>query len=362
MKTVYVGLSGGVDSSVSAALLKQQGYSVVGVYMKNWTEDVAGVACPWRSDLADARAAAAVLDIPFKVFDFQTEYKQHVVDVMVAEYQAGRTPNPDVLCNQEIKFNLFLRAALADGADLIATGHYARTFAADPAKAGQLYAAHDTGKDQTYFLYRVTAAALRRTIFPLGDLTKPEVRALAQKFNLPTATKPDSQGICFVGEVGIREFLRQYVHAEPGPVILAATGEQLGTHEGALFYTHGQRHGLGIGGGTPYYVTGKDITAKTVYVTADPADLALQSSAFTLEQAHWINQPPVPAHDYRFRLRHRGQLIPGRLTAAAHVQLDHAERAVTPGQSTVIYDADGRVLGGGLVASVSPANTHPVRT
>lgn len=361
MKTVYVGLSGGVDSSVSAALLKQQGYSVVGVYMKNWTQDVAGVACPWRQDLADARAAAARLDIPFKVFDFQAEYKQHVVDVMVAEYQAGRTPNPDVLCNQEIKFNLFLRAALADGADLIATGHYARV------QDGQLYAAHDANKDQTYFLYRVTADALRRTLFPLGELTKPEVRALAHRFGLPTATKPDSQGICFVGEVGIRAFLRQYVPAdhaaaEPGPVILAATGERLGTHEGALFYTHGQRHGLGIGGGKPFYITGKDVTTNTVYVTADPADLALQSDAFALEQTHWIGPAPRPAREYRFRLRHRGELIPGRIAADGHVHLDHAERAVTPGQSTVIYDADGRVLGGGIVASAIPASTRPVRT
>ncbi|HSX00973.1 MAG TPA: tRNA 2-thiouridine(34) synthase MnmA, partial [Candidatus Saccharimonas sp.] len=197
MKTVYIGLSGGVDSSVSAALLKQQGYSVVGAYMKNWTADVAGVACPWKQDLADARAAAAVLDIPFKVFDFQAEYKQHVVDVMVAEYAAGRTPNPDVLCNQEVKFKLFLAAALADGADAIATGHYAR------ATGHRLHTARDTAKDQTYFLYRLTAGALERTLFPLGELTKPEVRQLAAQFGLPTATKPDSQGVCFVGEVGM---------------------------------------------------------------------------------------------------------------------------------------------------------------
>jgi tRNA-specific 2-thiouridylase len=348
-QTVYVGLSGGVDSSVSAALLKQQGYAVVGVYMKNWTQDVAGVACPWKQDLADARAAAAVLDIPFKVFDFQAEYKQHVVDVMVAEYKAGRTPNPDVLCNQEIKFNLFLRAATADGADFIATGHYARV------RDGQLYAARDTNKDQSYFLYRVTAEALERTIFPLAELTKPQVRKLAAQFGLPTATKPDSQGICFVGEVGIREFLRQYVHAEPGPVVLAATGDRLGTHEGALFYTHGQRHGLGIGGGAPYYVTGKDIGSNTVYVTADPADLALASDHFTLTATHWINQPPTSGAGYLIRTRHRAALIPGTITKTAHgysIHLDHAERAVTPGQSTVIYDQTGRVLGGGLVTKL----------
>jgi tRNA-uridine 2-sulfurtransferase len=345
MKTVYVGLSGGVDSSVSAALLKQQGYHVVGVYMKNWTQDVAGVACPWRQDLADARAAAAVLDIPFKVFDFQAEYKHHVVDVMVAEYQAGRTPNPDVLCNQEIKFNLFLKAALADGADLIATGHYAA------ARDGRLLTARDTAKDQTYFLYRVTAEALRHTIFPLADLTKPQVRQLATQFCLPTAAKPDSQGICFVGEVGIREFLRQYLATTPGPVVERATGRRLGTHQGAVFYTIGQRHGLGIGGGTPYYVVGKDVAANTVYVTADPADLQLSGDRLTIAQTHWINAEPRPGRQYRVRARHRAELIPATLTPAEHgytVQLAHAERAIAPGQSAVIYDGP-HVLGGGII-------------
>lgn len=345
MKTVYVGLSGGVDSSVSAALLQQQGYAVVGVYMKNWTQDVAGVACPWKQDLADARAAAAKLDIPFKTFDFQAEYKQHVVDVMVAEYEAGRTPNPDVLCNQEIKFKLFLGAALSDGADLIATGHYART------RDGQLLTAADTAKDQTYFLARVTADALRRTIFPLGELTKPEVRRLAAEFGLPTANKPDSQGICFVGEVGIKEFLRQYVHAQPGPVV-DAEGRTIGTHEGALFYTHGQRHGLGIGGGTPYYVTHKDITTNTVYVTADPADLQRGGDHFEIGQIHWINDSPAPSQAYQIRTRYRAALIEGQLTPSPEgfkIQLARPERAITPGQTVVVYDGE-KMLGGGIVA------------
>ena len=218
MKTVYIGLSGGVDSSVAAALLVRQGYHVVGVHMKNWTADVAGVECSWKQDMEDARAAAATLDIPFLVMDFQAGYKQRVVDVMVAEYAAGRTPNPDVLCNQEVKFRLFLEAALSDGADMIATGHYART------AGGRLLTAADKAKDQTYFLYRVTETALRRTLFPLGGLTKPKVRALAAELGLPTAAKPDSQGICFVGEVGIREFLGQYITAAPGPIIERATG------------------------------------------------------------------------------------------------------------------------------------------
>lgn len=342
--TVYVGLSGGVDSSVSAALLQQQGYRVVGVYMKNWTQDVAGVACPWKQDLADARAVAAILDIPFKVFDFQAGYKQHVVDNMVAEYAAGRTPNPDIMCNQEIKFKLFLQAALADGADLIATGHYART------QGGQLFTAADTAKDQTYFLYRVTPTALERTLFPLGQLTKTQVRRRAAQLGLPTATKPDSQGICFVGEVGLSEFLRQYLTPAPGPVVSTA-GQVLGTHQGAAFYTIGQRHGLGIGGGTPFYVTGKDMATNTVYVTADPADLSLTTRHFQLVDPHWISAAPIPGQEYGLRVRYRAELIPGQLhrtDVGWEVQLARPERAVSPGQSAVVYQGE-QVVGGGII-------------
>ncbi|HSX47938.1 MAG TPA: tRNA 2-thiouridine(34) synthase MnmA, partial [Candidatus Nanoarchaeia archaeon] len=227
MKTVYVGMSGGVDSSVTAALLKQRGYRVVGVYMKNWTTDIGGVECPWKNDLNDARAVAAKLDIPFKVFDFQKEYRQKVVEVMVEEYRAGRTPNPDVLCNQEIKFKLFLQAAMADGADLIATGHYARVI------NGQLYAGVDLNKDQSYFLYRVNSEALQQTLMPIGELTKPEVRKLASNLGLPTASKPDSQGICFVGEVGIRPFLQQYISPSVGSIIRSSDGTKVGEHDGA---------------------------------------------------------------------------------------------------------------------------------
>ncbi len=346
MKTVYVGMSGGVDSSVSAALLKQQGYSVVGVYMKNWTADVAGVDCPWKQDLADARAAAAVLDIPFKVFDFQDEYRQHVVDVMVAEYRAGRTPNPDVLCNQEIKFRLFLQTALADGADLIATGHYARS------DNGRLLEAADRNKDQTYFLYRVTADALARTIFPLAGLTKPEVRRLAREFGLPNAAKPDSQGICFVGEVGLREFLRLYIDAEPGLVVHKSDGQVIGEHAGAMFYTIGQRHGLGVGGGKPFYVIGKDMAANKVYVTDDPKDLSLSAKEFGISQCHWIGDAPKVGRIYQIRSRYRADLIAGRLEPVGdgfRVSLDTAERAITPGQSVVMY-ADGVVVGGGIIS------------
>ena len=342
---VHVGMSGGVDSSVSAALLKQQGYAVTGVYMKNWTQDVAGVTCPWKQDLADARAVAAALDIPFRVYDFQDQYRQQVVDVMVAEYAAGRTPNPDVMCNQNIKFKLFLDTALADGADMIATGHYART------EGGHLLRAADDNKDQTYFLYRVTKHALERTLFPLGHLSKPEVRRMAVELDLPTAAKPDSQGICFVGEVGIRAFLEQFVTPAPGPVLHRATGRQLGEHAGAVYYTTGQRHGLGIGGGEPYYVTGKDMAANVVYVTADPADLSLHTDAFSLGQVHWIDGKPEAGREYQVRTRHRGTLVTVEVHFGGGVWSIHASqeiRAVTAGQSAVIYD-DDMVIGGGII-------------
>jgi tRNA-uridine 2-sulfurtransferase len=346
MKTVYVGMSGGVDSSVAAALLLEQGYSVVGVYMKNWTADIAGVACPWKQDLADARAAAVMLDIPFKVFDFQTEYKQKVVDAMVSEYQAGRTPNPDILCNQEIKFKLFLETALADGADLVATGHYAAI------QDGKLQIPHDTTKDQTYFLYRMPAASLSNVLFPLGEMTKVEVRAKATELDLPTATKPDSQGICFVGEVGIKAFLKQYITTEPGPII-DNKKNIVGHHDGAIFYTIGQRHGLGIGGGEPYFVTGKNMEKNEVYVTTDSAARELSDKSFYLTETHWLSQEPDPSGEYQVRVRHRGKLIPCRLEREGErylVIMAEQERAIAAGQSAVIYDGQ-TVIGGGIISA-----------
>lgn len=345
MKTVYVGLSGGVDSSVSAALLKEQGYRVVGVYMQNWTEDIGGVECPWKQDLADAKAVAAKLDIPLKVFDFQKEYKTRVVDYMLSEYQAGRTPNPDVMCNQEIKFKLFLDAAMADGADLIATGHYART------KDGRLLRAADENKDQTYFLHRITHQALEKTLFPIGDYPKTEVRHLAEKYGLPTAKKPDSQGICFVGEVGMKPFLSNYLKAQNGPIVLKRTGEVVGEHDGAIFYTTGQRHGLGIGGGRPYYVIDKDMAQNIVYVTDTKDDLSLESDHFEITDCSWVTSPPVQGKTYRVRTRHRAQLINCTLqpTARGYItKMEQTERAITPGQSAVIYDGD-TCLGGGFI-------------
>jgi len=344
---IYVGMSGGVDSSLTAALLKEQGHKVTGVYMKNWTQDLPGMKCPWADDLADAKRVAVQLGIDFKVFDFQKEYRQQVVDYMIAEYKAGRTPNPDIMCNQEIKFKIFLKTALEDGADAIATGHYART------KSGQLLVAADQAKDQTYFLYRVTKDALLKTFFPVGELTKPEVRAEAEKRGLITAGKKDSQGICFVGEVGIKDFLSQYVEATPGDVIDKKTNKVIGQHEGAIFYTIGQRHGLGIGGGLPYYVTSKNISKNEVYVTTDINDQALWLDKVELNQPHWIDETPELGKKYQVRTRYRAPLIKATVSKITdkkvELTLNETARAITAGQSVVVYDGDN-VLGGGIVA------------
>lgn len=345
MTKVYVGMSGGVDSSLSAALLIEQGYDVTGVYMKNWTQDLPGMRCPWADDLADAKRVAVQLGIDFKVFDFENEYKHKVVDYMIDEYKLGRTPNPDIMCNQEVKFKLFLESALEDGADMIATGHYAQV------KNGVLMRATDDNKDQTYFLYRVTTDALKKTIFPLGGFIKPRVREMAKARGLFTAGKKDSQGICFVGKIGIREFLSQYVERKPGKIIDKKTGKVLGMHDGAIFYTLGQRHGLELGGGLPYYVVGKDMDKNEVYVTTDLSDDSLWKNTVTLTAVHWIGAVPQDG-DYQIRVRHRAPLVKAFLSHTddgVTLQLDEAERAVTAGQSVVIYK-DAICYGGGIVA------------
>lgn len=345
MTKVYVGMSGGVDSSLTVALLVEQGYDVTGVYMKNWTQDLPGMRCPWADDLADAKRVAVQLGIDFKVFDFENDYRQKVVEYMIDEYKNGRTPNPDIMCNQEVKFKLFLEAALEDGADMIATGHYARV------KDGVLLQAVDSNKDQTYFLYRVTGVALEKTLFPLGEFTKPVVREMAKARGLYTAAKKDSQGICFVGQIGIREFLSQYVEQKAGAIIDKQTGKVLGQHDGAIFYTIGQRHGLDVGGGLPYYVVGKDMDKNEVYVTTNLNDDALWRPELTVVNAHWINAQPQEGN-YQVRVRHRAPLINATLSLAhdgeVKLVLDSPERAVAPGQSIVIYDNEV-CLGGGIV-------------
>lgn len=343
MTHVFVGMSGGVDSSLTAALLLEQGYQVTGVYMKNWTQDLPGMKCPWAEDLADAKRVAVQLGIDFKVFDFEDEYRHKVVDYMIAEYKAGRTPNPDIMCNQEVKFRLFLETALEQGADMIATGHYART------KDGELLRAKDESKDQTYFLYRVDSEALKRTLFPLGDYLKSEVRDMAKERGLYTATKKESMGICFVGKVGIRDFLSQFVETVPGTIVDKATGKTVGYHDGAIFYTIGQRHGLDIGGGIPYYVVGKDMDKNEVYVSQNLNDDSMWKSEITLTDLHWIGTTTQDKQGIRARLRHRGELLPASFDGSV-LHMQEPERAIAAGQSVVLYD-DERVLGGGVVTN-----------
>lgn len=364
---VLVGMSGGVDSSVAAALLVEAGYDVCGAYMKNWVLDVPGMRCPWADDLADAKRTAVRLGIDFRVYDFQEAYKRDVVDYLVDEYRAGRTPNPDVMCNQEVKFGLFLDAALEDGFDYIATGHYARSAPALPdagargsEHAGEttasaphrvLMRAADEAKDQTYFLYRMSQRAVDRTLFPLGDFTKPQVREMAEARNLPSAEKPDSQGICFVGEAGIRDFLGMYVERRPGPTVDVQTGETVGHHDGAIFFTVGQRKGLGIGGGTaPYYVVGKDMDSNTVYVSQDRELAQVSSGGLRLARLSWISGTAPEAGEYLVRTRHTGPLLPARVSVegdVATVDFPEAHRAVAAGQSVVVY-RDEACLGGGI--------------
>jgi tRNA-specific 2-thiouridylase len=284
------------------------------------------------------------------MYDFETEYRHKVVDYMLDGYRSGITPNPDIMCNQEIKFKLFLETALADGADMIATGHYARSH------NGQLLTAANVDKDQTYFLYRVEQTALEKSLMPIGEYkTKDEVRKLAKKFGLATAEKRDSQGICFVGKVGIREFLEEFVDdAKPGDII-DQHGNTIGEHDGALFYTIGQRHGLSVGGGLPYYVVGKDMTKNEVYVTSDIDDDKLWKQQLQLTNIHWISGVP-DARTLQVRLRYRAPLteakiIPedGSLNGNIRVELAEPIRAITPGQSAVFYQGD-RCLGGGIVS------------
>ena len=344
---VFVGLSGGVDSSVTAALLQERGYDVTGVYMKNWSQDLPGMVCPWKDDYQDAKRVAVHLNIPFKMYDFEKEYRQKVVEYMVTEYQAGRTPNPDVMCNQEIKFKLFLETALEDGADMIATGHYARI------KDGQLLAGVDGNKDQSYFLYRVTEDALRLSLMPIGEYEKPAVRELARKYGLSTAEKKDSQGICFVGKVGIKDFLLYELGEQAHGKIIDQHSNIIGEHDGALFYTIGQRHGLDVGGGLPYYVTGKNMSKNEVHVTTDLQDEKLWRRELSLTDVHWINDEPDFSKAYAVRIRYRALLVPvtqleRQDDKVCRGVLGEEVRAITPGQSAVMYDGD-QCLGGGIV-------------
>ena len=362
---VVVGLSGGVDSAVTAWLLKQQGYDVVGIFMKNWEDDDNSEYCSSNIDFVDAAAVADVIGIEIEHVNFAAEYKDRVFAEFLREYQAGRTPNPDVLCNAEIKFKAFLDHALRLGASMIATGHYARVRYNAETGRHELLKGLDPSKDQSYFLHRLNQAQLSKTLFPVGELHKTEVRRIAAEIGLPNAKKKDSTGICFIGERPFRDFLNRYIAKEPGP-IKDDRGRVLGRHEGLSFYTLGQRQGLGIGGvkekgaqrgggeHEPWFVARKDIAKNTLWVVQGHDHPWLQSQALTADDASWVSGSPPAAGSYAAKSRYRQADASCSLSAqdATHFSLDfpEAQWAVTPGQSAVVYDGEV-CLGGGVIAA-----------
>lgn len=340
---VFLGMSGGVDSAVSAYLLQSQGHEVIGVYMKNWSKNLPGMKCPWAEDLADAKRVAVKLGIDFRVFDFEAEYKQKVVDYMLAEYQKGNTPNPDIMCNQEIKFKLFAETAFEQGAEAIATGHYAKTRGCD------LIMAADANKDQTYFLYRIASEVIKRTIFPVGDMQKPEVKALAEQIGLAVAHKPESMGVCFVGEANMRDFLAEFIETKPGEIRELETDELLGHHDGAIFYTIGQRHGLGLTTGLPFYVVRKDMDKNIVYVSRNLNSLSLWTNEVKLRDVI-LRRDIDGSKPLRARVRHRAPLVDAKFDSATNIlTFADEQKSLTPGQSVVFYQ-DDICLGGGIIA------------
>lgn len=355
---VYVGMSGGVDSALAAALLVEQGYDVTGVYMRNWSRDLPGFVCPWAEDLADAERVAVTLGIDLEVWDCEREYRQTVVDYVVDAYARGYTPNPDVMCNQTIKFGTFAQRAFAEGADLIATGHYARVRHGADGRVSLLRSANEH-KDQTYFLWRVPGTAFGRVLFPVGDIaTKDEVRRMCAERALGVEDKPDSDGICFVGPVGLRTFLLDVLERKAGDVVEWETGAVLGRHDGAFLFTIGQRRGLNLGGGPARYVVATDTQRNVVYVSADRSCPALRTRELVLEDACWLaGEPPQPGH-YLVRTRHTGTLREAYVEIAGdkavHVCYDTSQEAVAPGQSVVVYDGL-TCLGGGLCAKTPRA-------
>jgi tRNA-uridine 2-sulfurtransferase len=359
---VVVGLSGGVDSAVSAWLLKQQGHDVVGLFMKNWEDDDDSQYCSSNEDFVDAAAVADVIGIEIEHVNFAAEYKDRVFAEFLREYEAGRTPNPDVLCNAEIKFKAFLDHAVRLGAEKIATGHYARVRERDG--AFELLKGLDPAKDQSYFLHRLNQAQLSRTLFPVGELKKSEVRRLAAEAGLPNAKKKDSTGICFIGERPFREFLNRYLSHAPGP-IEDERGRPLGTHVGLSFYTLGQRQGLGIGGvrgratadgeHAPWFVARKDLARNALVVVQGHDHPALQYSALVTDDISWVAGPAPAPGRYAAKTRYRQEDAPCTLALRERgfdLAFDAPQWAVTPGQSAVLYDGEV-CLGGGVIASAA---------
>jgi tRNA-uridine 2-sulfurtransferase len=365
---VVVGLSGGVDSAVTAHLLKKQGHEVVGIFMKNWEDDDDSEYCSSNIDFVDAAAVADVIGIEIEHVNFAADYKDRVFAEFLREYQAGRTPNPDVLCNAEIKFKAFLDHAMRLGAEKIATGHYARVRQNPVSGLFELLKGLDPSKDQSYFLHRLNQAQLAKTLFPVGELHKTEVRRIAEEIGLPNAKKKDSTGICFIGERPFREFLNRYIRHEPGP-IEDDRGRKLGQHVGLSFYTLGQRQGLGIGGikekgaqrgggaHEPWFVARKDLSTNTLRVVQGHDHPWLLSRALTAQDVSWTaGQPPAPG-GYGAKTRYRQQdaacTLAGATPAGFELRFTQdAQWAVTPGQSAVLYDGEV-CLGGGVIQSAT---------
>lgn len=342
---VFVGLSGGVDSAVSAALLKREGYEVTGVFIKI---QIKGYPCPAAADRRSAMRVAAHLDIPFIEIDLSKEYQEAVFNISIAEFAKGRTPNPDALCNREIKFGAFFDFAMSRGTDFIATGHYAQI------KDGLLYTGADHEKDQSYFLWAVPETQLRHTLFPVGHMHKRQVRACAKRFHLPNATRPDSQGLCFLGDISIPQMLGRELHPTPGNV-LGENGESIGVHKGAELYTLGERHGFELVSNTPHtpmhFVIAKDIAKNTITVSPSRFPQHARSTEIVLHDANWIGT--VASGPYMARFRYRQALIPARLHIEAKKTIVTLEEPqyVPEGQSLVLYDKD-RCLGGGIIGAV----------
>jgi len=364
---VFVALSGGVDSAVSAMLLVKEGYDVTGIFMKNRSGEEFGLQdnCPWEQDQDDAQSICKMLGIPFRTYNFEKEYREEVVDYFFSEYKKGNTPNPDIMCNQQIKFGRFLDKALDEGADLIATGHYARKailtsgsgrsdgldrsdeFNGSSGK-NVLLRAKDQSKDQTYFLYRITEPQLARTLFPIGDLTKKEVRKIAQENNIPVSKKKDSQGICFIGKIDTKEFLQKEIKPQKGDIIDIDTGKKVGEHDGVWYYTLGQREGLKIGGADkPYFVASKDIRQNIIFAAKGKNNPALYVENLELKGLHWINGQPQDSSKLKGMVRYRQKpqdcsFDKDSITFKKPVWIP------SPGQSAVLIDGEV-VLGGGII-------------
>lgn len=353
---VVVGMSGGVDSSVTALLLKQQGYDVIGIFMKNWDDTDEFGHCTAEEDSEDVRRVCEQIGIPYYTVNFEKEYFDKVFTYFLDEYKRGRTPNPDVMCNREIKFGEFLNKAMDLGADYVATGHYARVIEKDG--VFQLLRGIDNGKDQTYFLNALNQKQLSKTMFPIGHLPKPEVRRIAEEAGLYTAKKKDSTGVCFIGERNFREFLSGYLPAKSGKMVDIATGEVKGDHDGLMYYTLGQRQGLGIGGsgnGNPWFVADKDLEQNILYVVQGDQHPSLYSTGLIASVMNWIDgsehAPGTTLHcvaKFRYRQPDQGVTLTWQADGNVHVQFDEPQKAITPGQAVVFYDGE-LCLGGGTI-------------